>query len=163
MALNSPGQNTGLLFPWIFPTQGSNPGLPHCRQILYQLSHKEAQEYWSGIFPTQESNQGPLHCRQILYQLRYQGSPNSSSGRGNSSRDCLQIPPATHPSLMAHPADFRRASLHNHLSPILKSLHLPSPCVCVYIYMSLCRHVCIYVYIYVCTHTPCWLRFARES
>ena len=24
----------------IFPTQGSNPGLPHCRQILYQLSHK---------------------------------------------------------------------------------------------------------------------------
>ena len=24
----------------IFPPQGSNPGLPHCRQILYQLSHK---------------------------------------------------------------------------------------------------------------------------
>ena len=23
-----------------FPTQGSNPGLPHCRRILYQLSHK---------------------------------------------------------------------------------------------------------------------------
>ena len=23
-----------------FPTQWSNPGLPHCRQILYQLSHK---------------------------------------------------------------------------------------------------------------------------
>ena len=27
---------------WIFPTQGSNPGLPHCRRILYQLSHKES-------------------------------------------------------------------------------------------------------------------------
>ena len=25
----------------IFPTQGLNPGLPHCRQILYQLSHRE--------------------------------------------------------------------------------------------------------------------------
>ena len=25
-----------------FPTQGSNPGLPHCRQILYQLSHRES-------------------------------------------------------------------------------------------------------------------------
>ena len=41
---NSPGQNTGVgslsLFQGIFPTQGSNPGLPHCRQILYQLSHK---------------------------------------------------------------------------------------------------------------------------
>ena len=24
----------------IFPTQGSNPGLPYCRRILYQLSHK---------------------------------------------------------------------------------------------------------------------------
>ena len=24
----------------IFPTQGSNPGLPHCRRTLYQLSHQ---------------------------------------------------------------------------------------------------------------------------
>ena len=41
---NSPGQNTGMgslsLLQGIFPTQGSNPGLPHCRRILYQLSHK---------------------------------------------------------------------------------------------------------------------------
>ena len=41
---NSPGQNTGVgslsLLQGIFPTQGSKPGLPHCRQILYQLSHK---------------------------------------------------------------------------------------------------------------------------
>ena len=41
---NSPSQNTGVgsipLLQGIFPTQGSNPGLPHCRQILYQLSHE---------------------------------------------------------------------------------------------------------------------------
>ena len=41
---NSPGQNTGVgslsLLQGIFPTQGSNPGLPCCRWILYQLSHK---------------------------------------------------------------------------------------------------------------------------
>ena len=41
---NSLGQNTGVgslsLLQGIFPTQGSNPGLPHCRQIVYQLSHK---------------------------------------------------------------------------------------------------------------------------
>ena len=41
---NSPGQNTGLdslsLLQGIFPIQGLNPGLLHCRQILYQLSHK---------------------------------------------------------------------------------------------------------------------------
>ena len=24
----------------IFPAQGSNPGLPHCKRILYQLSNK---------------------------------------------------------------------------------------------------------------------------
>ena len=28
------------LLQGIFPTQGSNPGLPHCRWILYHLSHK---------------------------------------------------------------------------------------------------------------------------
>ena len=27
----------------IFPTQGSNPGFPHCRQILYQLRHDRSQ------------------------------------------------------------------------------------------------------------------------
>ena len=32
----------GSLFPFqgIFPSQGFNPGLPHCRWILYQLSHQ---------------------------------------------------------------------------------------------------------------------------
>ena len=41
---NSPGQNTGMgnlsLLQAIFPNQGLNPGLPFCRQILYQLSYK---------------------------------------------------------------------------------------------------------------------------
>ena len=41
---NSPGQNTGVgrlsLLQGIFLTQGLKPGLPHCKQILYQLSHK---------------------------------------------------------------------------------------------------------------------------
>ena len=40
---DSPGKNTGggchALVQGISPTQGLNPGLPHCRQILYQLSH----------------------------------------------------------------------------------------------------------------------------
>ena len=42
---NSPGQNPGVgglsLLQRVLPTQGSNPGLPHCRQILYQLSYQE--------------------------------------------------------------------------------------------------------------------------
>ena len=41
---DSPGKNNGVrshpLLQGVFPTQGSNPGLPHCRRILYQLSHE---------------------------------------------------------------------------------------------------------------------------
>ena len=39
-----PGKNTGVgchfLLQEIFQTQGSNPGLPHCGQMLYHLSHQ---------------------------------------------------------------------------------------------------------------------------
>ena len=52
---DSPGKNTGLvchfLLQGIFPTQGSNLGLLHCRQILYCLSHQgspERQEFLKG-------------------------------------------------------------------------------------------------------------------
>ena len=83
---NSPGQNTGVgshsLLQGIFPTQGSNPSLPHCRQVLYQLSYQEsprklewvAYPFSSGSSWPKNRNQGLLHCRQILYQLSYQGS-----------------------------------------------------------------------------------------
>ena len=44
---DSPGKNTGVgchfLRQGILPTQGENPGILHCKQILYHLSHKEAQ------------------------------------------------------------------------------------------------------------------------
>ena len=99
---NSPGQNAGVcnlsllqwLFPngvgslsllqGIFPTHGLNPGLLHCGQTLYQLSHKESPRILAGVgslfllqqmFPTQEWNWCLLYCRWILYQLSYKGSP----------------------------------------------------------------------------------------
>ena len=41
---DSPGKNTAVgcqaLLQEIFPTQGSNPDLLHCKQILHQLSHQ---------------------------------------------------------------------------------------------------------------------------
>ena len=41
---DSPGRNTGMgchfFLQKIFPTQGSNLGLPYCRQTLYHLSHQ---------------------------------------------------------------------------------------------------------------------------
>ena len=84
-AWNSPGQNTEegslSLLQGIFPTQESNPGLPHCRWILYKLSHQGSPRiqgvgslsHLQGILPTQELNRGLLPCRRILYQLSYQG------------------------------------------------------------------------------------------
>ena len=56
---NSPVQNTGVLscslLRGIFPTQGSNPGLPHCRRILYRRFTREApstsnvlQSFWQS-------------------------------------------------------------------------------------------------------------------
>ena len=43
------GQNTGVgslsLLQGIFPIQGSNPGLPHCSQIIYQLIH-QGSSWW---------------------------------------------------------------------------------------------------------------------
>ena len=83
---NSPGQNTGVgslsLLQGIFPTQGGNPGLLHCRQILYQLSHMGnprilewvAYPFSSG---SAELNQSLLHHRWILNQLSYQGIPHN--------------------------------------------------------------------------------------
>ena len=79
------GQNTGVgrlsLLQGIFPTQGSNPGLPHCRQILAEPQEKAKNTGVGSLFllqvnfTTQELNWGLLYCRQILYQLSYQGSP----------------------------------------------------------------------------------------
>ena len=70
---NSPGKNTGVGCPSfhqeIFLTQGSKPNLPHCRQILYHLSHQ-----WFRI------------------RVAMQGTPVRSLVQGN--RTCLK---ATNP------------------------------------------------------------------
>ena len=70
---NSPGQNTGVgslsLLQGTFPTQGSNPGLLHCRWILYQLSHKGSP--------------------RILECLAYPISSGSSQTRTHSRVSCI--------------------------------------------------------------------------
>ena len=74
---NSLGQNTGMgrlsLLQGIFPTKGSIPGLPHCRRILYQLSHKEnpttdnllfwlfSSNFWFSVSYGNGSNSGMVH------------------------------------------------------------------------------------------------------
>ena len=71
--LNSPGQNAGVgslfFLQGIFPTQGSNPGLSHCRQILYQLSHQESP--------------------RILELVAYPFSRGSSQPRNRTKVSCI--------------------------------------------------------------------------
>ena len=61
---DSPGKNTGVgchaLIQGIFPTQGSNPGLLHCRQILYHLSHQGSPNVTSKM---QQSSWGYLNSK----------------------------------------------------------------------------------------------------
>ena len=53
---DSPGKNAGVgchaLFQGIFPTQGSNPGLLHCRQTVYHLSHQGSPRYCTNTLYT---------------------------------------------------------------------------------------------------------------
>ena len=74
---NSPSQNTGggslSLLQGIFPIQGLNPGLPHCRQILYQLSHRERHmgKHWHFL-PTvwmSHVEVDPLHPAESSYTV----------------------------------------------------------------------------------------------
>ena len=48
---DSPGKSTGVgchfLLQGIFPTQGSNLGLSHCRQTLYPLSHQGSPDVYN--------------------------------------------------------------------------------------------------------------------
>ena len=81
---DSPGKNTSVgchtLLQGIFPTQGSNPGLPHCRQILYHLSYQGSPQsncYGSSTQNYLEKGNGSqfqhvlsshyVHCSMSLY------------------------------------------------------------------------------------------------
>ena len=52
LSMKFSGQEYGVgchsLLQGIFPTQGSNSGLLHCRWIFTSWATREAQEYWSG-------------------------------------------------------------------------------------------------------------------
>ena len=68
---DSPGQNTGVgchaLLQGIFLTQGSNPGLPYCRLILYQLSYqtKLGGSKNVGLFRTES-----LHLKMSVHNVK---------------------------------------------------------------------------------------------
>ena len=76
---DSPGKNTGVgchaLLQGIFPTQGLNPGLLHCRQILYCLRHQGSP----GVGVSEVAQSCPTLC-----------DPMDCSLPGSSIRGILQ-------------------------------------------------------------------------
>ena len=76
---NSPGQNTGVgslsLLQGIFPIQGLNPDLPHCRRILYQLSYWVSPWYIHTV-KKNKSMCGYLEKLSTIYWVKYSVSEN---------------------------------------------------------------------------------------
>ena len=68
---NSPGQNTGVgslsLLHGIFPTQGSNLGLPHCRRSLYQLSTGRPKNTGVGSLSLPSGSSQPRNRTGVSY------------------------------------------------------------------------------------------------
>ena len=72
--LNSPWNSSGLntevgshsLLQGIFPTQGLNPGLLHCRQILYQLNHKGSPRILAWVaYPFSSRSSWPRNWTRV--------------------------------------------------------------------------------------------------
>ena len=84
---SSPGQNNRVgsysFLQRIFPTQGSNPGLPHCRQIILlaepagkpKNTGVDSFSLSSGDLANPGIELGSSALQQILYKLSYQWSP----------------------------------------------------------------------------------------
>ena len=71
-AWNSPGQNMAVgslsLLQGIFPTKGSNPGLPHCRRILYQLSYNGSPRILEWVaYPFSSGSSHPRNLTGVSY------------------------------------------------------------------------------------------------
>ena len=65
-------RNTGVgslcLLQQIFPTQGMNPGLPHCRLILYQLSHKGSPRILEWVaYPFSSGSAQPRNQTEVSW------------------------------------------------------------------------------------------------
>ena len=92
LSMGFSGKNTGVdchfLLQGIFPTQESNPGLLHCRQILYQLN------YEGSIITTT--------CHKNIYLYPYNSEPFGENNRGLYVCVCVCVHVCTHMCIHAY-------------------------------------------------------------
>ena len=94
---NSPGQNTRVgslsLLQGIFPTQGLNPGLPHCRWIIYQLSHKGNPRILEWVaYPFSRGSSWPRNPTRVSCNGRRDTGKDWRVGGGQSQCVFLSLP-----------------------------------------------------------------------
>ena len=84
-----PGKNKGegccSLLQGIFPTQWSNPGLLHCRQILYHLRHQGSPaewRVWRVWLSSSKAVPGDLHVGKHLRGFKWSKVHNQGNGIG---------------------------------------------------------------------------------
>ena len=77
------------LLQGIFLTQGSNPGLPHCRWILYHLSHQGSPRIleYSTLFGT------IIQFRYIAWRRQWQQTPVLLPGKSHGWRSLVHCSP----------------------------------------------------------------------
>ena len=111
---NSPGKNTRVgfhsLLQGIFSTQGSNPSLLHCRQLLYHLSRQGSPEgsHYLLHVPTSPSLPPTPHSLQFIHTCSPLRALESLSWQGSWSLSSLETPDTQLPSLK----ELQRGSLY---------------------------------------------------
>ena len=133
----NPGVGSLSLLQGIFPIQGSNPGLPHCRRILYQLSHQGSLKLSSltctlGHSREPSGPQFPLwyrgaHLRTPTLRLRVKVTSPALPAAG--ATELPSVHPDSQSEQPVHPLlRSSRACLHH--SPFGLLLGAPSPLLC---------------------------------
>ena len=78
---NSPGKNTRggchTLLQGIFPTQGLNPGLPHCRQKFYCLSYQGSPTHLLKVITNRKASEKRRYIYLYLHQQWLEPDPKS--------------------------------------------------------------------------------------
>ena len=126
---DSPGKNTGVgchaLIQGIFPAQGSNSGLPRCRQI----------------------HQGSQRILEYVAYPFFRGLPIPGIKPGSPAlqSDCL---PAEQPGQPTYICIYIYTHIHIYVCMYMKPL-----CICVYICIYTYMNVCICIFVCSCTHT----------
>ena len=132
---NSVGKNTGLgchfLLQGIFPTQGSNVGLPHFRQILYHLSHQGSP---NSIFKKDckyRGFPGGSVCKESICNAGDLGSisglgRSSGGGHGNPLQySCLENPHGQRSLVNYSPWGHKKSDTNEQLNEQLHVWRLP--------------------------------------